>query len=251
MVIRLVALATLGVFAAVPAAAPAQNRVVAAYAYFQPFPQGNGEGRVHYVFRTADPLPEDAIGQIAIPSNLGYLLKVSPALHCYEGFAYVSRGPKAFGRPGDRRRVRIGRKGSLMDRVLTIRRYRKGYDRGGAIGCTKDPASGFVIWGTTIYPMLEPRQIFFAANSAPYITDLTWTGWGTTRAVGEGTYVNECSSGDCTPTPFRAPTTVVFDTSKPCPSWGARVYGGHATVYGDGPDDPRERPIPANVSTYC
>jgi hypothetical protein len=238
--VRLSSLAAAAALLVAPAMAPASTRVVSSYAYYTPVKgDPDYQGRVQVVFRTSRALPLNDAGFPTTKINVGFgAYRVSPDLNCYEADEDVRKGSSAAGLPGTRLPVRIGRNGSLLRRTLTVLPHRAGYDRGGLIGCTKDPKAGYLIFQTEPQPEVEPVRIFFQADAGPYIDKLTWVGWGTHRAVGRGVYVNECPIGPCAPTKFRKKTTVVFDHSAACPAWGARTYSGHTTVY-DAPDKPR------------
>ena len=112
--VRLIVLAVAGSLWMVPAAASARTTVTGAYAYFKADPGPGVAGRVYFEFRTDQALAEDSHGQITTPSDLQFINKVSPELHCYEAFDEVASGRKVFGHPGDHLRVRLGKNASIM-----------------------------------------------------------------------------------------------------------------------------------------
>ncbi len=91
-----------------------------------------------------------------------------------------------------------------------------------------------VIFNLYASPLERPGRVFFQANSGPYLADLQWTGWGTERAVGTGTWTLDCTNGggSCTPGDNgveRHPARYVVSRLVPCPRFGA-----DARAYGDG-----------------
>jgi hypothetical protein len=54
------------------------------------------------------------------------------------------------------------------------------------------------------HPVTEPRRIFTAFSSSPYLRGLTWEGWGTREAVGTGLWMSDCAS--CPPPDHRRAT---------------------------------------------
>lgn len=91
------------------------------------------------------------------------------------------------------------------------------------------------IFNLTDTPKVKPRTVYLSADAGPYVTRLTWRGWGTARAVGRGTFVSDCAS--CGPKE-RRPATIVLRTLRSCPAFDVRSYR-HAelTVH----DPPRHR----------
>lgn len=60
---------------------------------------------------------------------------------------------------------------------------------------------------------VKPRRIFFTANAGTYVRRLTWSGWGTDRAVAHGQYVSTCAS--CDPPRYRD-ATITFSRLRYC-----------------------------------
>jgi hypothetical protein len=67
-------------------------------------------------------------------------------------------------------------------------------------GQTAKPA---VYWNLG-HPVTEPRRIFTAFSSAPYLRRLTWEDWGAREAVGTGRWMSDCAS--CPPPAQRRAT---------------------------------------------
>ena len=98
-----------------------------------------------------------------------------------------------------------------------------------------------VIFDLFAQPLVKPEKVFLTANSGPYLKDLEWSGWGTKRATGTGTWIFDCTSGGFGCGPDSGVTThpVTYVLSRPaaCPRLGAgaRMYrSGAYTVDNDG-----------------
>jgi hypothetical protein len=68
----------------------------------------------------------------------------------------------------------------------------------------------------------KPQRYFFFADASPYVQIKRWVGWGTSTAIGYGTFVSEC--GDCMPL-GRTPAKLVLTDPEACRKRGGRVYG--------------------------
>ena len=205
---------------AVPAssAAAAAPRVIGSYVYFHPSSDDRDiVGTAEIVIRTDKALPVDANGYTKVG-----LYTISASEHCYATNRYVFRkGRNRKGRVGDRVRFRLGRRGSLLDRRFTVRKQRAKLPRGAALGCTRDPKARTVFFGLFREPQVEPPDIFFTANSGPYLTEISWSGWGTRQASATGVYVSDCAS--CGP-PETYPVTITAQRTRACPGYAARRY---------------------------
>jgi hypothetical protein len=214
MLIRSLALAALAVIVtAAPAAAAPKVTGVAAY-----LRTTKDSTATVVVFRTDAALPFKLAGfpttSVRIGGGDASTEDVSPSLHCYQAQVYG-------GRVGQRVRVRIGRKGSLLDRAVRVQRLTPAIARGGTLGCAADLASTAVIFNMYPPPLVQPGRFFFTANSGPYLKDLVWTGWGTPTATATGTYVSDCAS--CGP-PQTYAVTATVDRLANCPAVGAKYY---------------------------
>jgi hypothetical protein len=219
MRIRPLALTVLTVLAAAAPAAPAAAAAHAtgAVAYLRAL--AKDKPQIVVVFRTDVALPFRVAGwpstQGRIDGGSASLVDVSPSLHCYQASVYG-------GRVGQRVRVRLGRRGSVLDQTLRVQPMTPEVSRGGTLGCGADPATSAVIFGMYSEPLVAPGRWWFTANSGPYLRDLVWTGWGSPTVTATGTYVSDCAS--CGP-PQRYPVTVRVDGLVDCPRLGTKTYG--------------------------
>jgi hypothetical protein len=214
MVIRSLALAVLAAVAvAAPAAAAPKVTGVAAY-----LRKTEDSTATVLVFRTDAALPFKVAGfpttSVRIDGGQASTEDVSPSLRCYQAQVYG-------GHVGQHVRVRVGRKGSMLDRVVSVQRLTPGIARGGTLGCGADPVSSAVIFNMYPPPLVQPGRFFFTANSGPYLKDLVWTGWGTPVATATGTYVSDCASCGA---PQKYAVTVTVDGLADCPAVGAKYY---------------------------
>jgi hypothetical protein len=214
MVIRSLALAVLAAVA-VAAPAAAAPKVTGAAAYLR---KTDDSTATVVVFRTDAALPFKVAGfpttSVRIGGGQAATEDVSPSLHCYQAQVYG-------GRVGQHVRVRIGRRGSMLDRVVRVQPLTPAIARGGTLGCGADPASSAVIFNMYPPPLVQPGRFFFTANAGPYLKDLVWTGWGTPTATATGTYVSDCASCGA---PQQYAVTVTVDALADCPAVGAKHY---------------------------
>lgn len=245
-------------FAAAAPAAAAPPKAMGSYAFFQPTPDDEDyAGQTVVVLRTDRALPLTRDGN---PKRLGrvlgfrtFLSTISRDLHCYEMRSFVHRkgkGRATRGKVGDRVRVLVGAGGAILDRRMKVRKASDDLQRGGALGCGADPASGAVFFNLHSTPKSQPGQIFLTANSGPYITDITWTGWGTEPATATGTYISDCAScGE----PKSYAVTLVADQLIPCEPYGAQAYNRWTfeRAGGAAPGDPKDRGIDGEAELYC
>jgi hypothetical protein len=214
-----------------PAVATAADlKLSKGYVFYSPAPKDpDYAGYAVFVFRTTKALPTKE-GEVTVKAVVGgstdYLFAISRQLHCYGVSVPVRRdaGKRARGRVGDRVRVLLGAGGRIADHRFTVHAQRKGYFRGAPLGCGADPKSKVVQHTPSGFPYVEPYDIFFAANAAPYLHAIAWTGWGTERATGTATYISECAScGD----PVRRAVTVIAEQLEPCPARDVSVYASY------------------------
>jgi hypothetical protein len=105
-----------------------------------------------------------------------------------------------------------------------------------AVGCSAAVAPAAhaaprtVIFDLFPSPVETPDSIFLTANSGPYIEKVSWAGWGTAKAVGTGTFVD--NSGAPAPVP-KYPATYTLTDPGPCPRLGSDVtsYRGGVISY--------------------
>ena len=104
----------------------------------------------------------------------------------------------------------------------------------GTVACAAHAAPRTVIFTLFSDPLEMPKEIDLTANSGPYIEKVSWAGWGTEKAVGTGTYVD--NSGAPPPVP-KYPATYTLTDLGPCPRLGSDVtsYRGGVISY-DLPD---------------
>lgn len=83
-------------------------------------------------------------------------------------------------------------------------------------------------------PLETPKSVFLTADSGPFIEKVSWAGWGTEKAVGTGTFVD--NSGAPPPVP-KYPATYTLTDLGPCPRLGSDMtsYRGGVISY-DLPD---------------
>jgi hypothetical protein len=214
---------------ATPAVLP-PPRVTAAYVYFHHYANRQdlkfNLGTAELVYRTDGALPEYPTGDVRVTPRIaggsGSSYAISRSLHCYGASVYMDRRGR-IGRssalPGHRVRVRIP--GIGWTRMLTVRRQRPNLLRGQTLGCGSDPKASVVLYNLTLTPKVEPGRCFLTADAGPYVDKLTWTGWGTSKAVGTGTYISDCAS--CGPKESK-PATITLQRPVACAVYGTRVY---------------------------
>lgn len=171
-------------------AAPAAQayKVESAYLYYRAYdkPSHGYKGTAWLIVRTDSAIREvHGFAQFtaAIGRDYTRTFGLSRELTCYGAEADVAK--KSSLRVGKRVRVRLGAKYS---KVLRVRRSRAGYPTGKPLGCDKDPKTAVATSGLGGLPEFEPERVFYTADAGPYVYDITWSGWGTAEAVGEGTY---------------------------------------------------------------
>jgi hypothetical protein len=219
--------AALGAGPAVATAADA--KLSKGYVFYSPAPKDpDYAGYAVFVFRTTKALPTkegEVTVRAVVAGSRDFPFAISRQLHCYGVSVPVRRkGPGTGGRVGDRVRVLLGAGGKIADHRFTVRAERSGYYRGAPLGCGADPKSKVVQHTPNGFPYVEPYDIFFAANAAPYLHAIAWTGWGTERATGTATYISECPScGD----PVRRAVTVIAEQLEPCPARDVSVYASY------------------------
>lgn len=210
-----------------PAAEARHTRATAAYAYFEPATGRDArfeKGTAYVVFRTNRRLAEgrtanDPEVEVRVGGRSGSVFTISRKLRCYAAPVRIENRDKLG--LGSRARVRIGRRGTLLDRQMVVERRGAGDARGGRLGCGADRKSRFVLSNLFEVPLVEPRTIFYTANAGPYVTGLRWSRWGTRRALARGTYVSECAScGE----PKRLEARVILTRPRQSRSFGARAY---------------------------
>lgn len=247
----------LSLVAAAPAAA-APPKATGSYAFFQPTPEDQDyAGQTVVVLRTDRALALLPGGDPKVMGRvLGFrtsLSTVSRELHCYEMRSFVRRkgkGRETEGRAGDRVRVLVGSGGATLDRRMKVRKASGKLQRGRALGCGADPASRAVIFNLFSQPKTQPGTMFLTANSGPYISDITWTGWGTGTATGTGTYISDCAScGE----PESYAVTLVADELVACKPYGAKAYNRwrFEREGGAAPADPKKRGFDGEADLYC
>jgi len=70
-------------------------------------------------------------------------------------------------------------------------------------------------------PNVKPGRIFLTANSGPYIRQLHWKNWGTSKTVGRGRFISDCAS--CGPKENK-PAVITMRGLKTCKAHNYRVY---------------------------
>jgi hypothetical protein len=83
------------------------------------------------------------------------------------------------------------------------------------------------------HAVTEPRRIFTAFSSSPYLRRLSWEGWGTREAVGTGRWMSDCAS--CAPPAHRRGTIRLTGFVTRAEDRGVRTYR-KAVVTVDLPD---------------
>jgi hypothetical protein len=76
-----------------------------------------------------------------------------------------------------------------------------------AVAAPADQAARPAVYWSLGHAVTEPRRIFTAYSSAPYLRGLTWEGWGTRKAVGTGRWMSDCAS--CPPPHERGATVTL------------------------------------------
>ncbi len=198
-----------------------QTHVTGAYVYFT---SATGAARKFqsgtdwFTFRTDRALAPAHVA-VKIAGQDAYPFVISTRLHCYGAVADVARGDR--GLPGGRVLVTLGQRPVIYSRRLLVQRLRAGLPRGAALGCGADSASRVELFNLTEVPEVEPGSYFLTADAGPYVRDISWTGWGTERAVGTGTFVNDCAI--CGPRAITG-ATLILEHPVPCPTVGGLVY---------------------------
>ena len=59
---------------------------------------------------------------------------------------------------------------------------------------TADAPKKVVYFDYNYEPYFKPDRIFLTANSGPYLKNLKWKGWGTSKAVARGRFISDCAS---------------------------------------------------------
>ena len=97
-------------------------------------------------------------------------------------------------------------------------------------------ATGFLNCIDTAGPK-GPRNINMGcATGALYLEDLSWKGWGTDTAVGEGTtMINDCDPSCAEGTEFEFPVKVTLTDREPC-GQGIDIYTKMTTTFPEGTD---------------
>lgn len=111
----------------------------------------------------------------------------------------------------------------------------------GAAAAPAETGTRPAVYWSLGHAVTEPRRIFTAYSSAPYLRGLTWEGWGSRTAVGTGRWMSDCAS--CPPPDERRATVTLsgFVTCADDPS--VRSYR-KAVVTVDVPD------VGASDTTY-
>jgi hypothetical protein len=92
---------------------------------------------------------------------------------------------------------------------------------------TTAAAPKVVIFNMYPSPLVQPKRVFFQANSGPYLDKLTWPTWGAATTTGTGAYTLDCTNGgsacgaDTGLTTY--PARYVLSDLGPCPRVGANV----------------------------
>ena len=73
-----------------------------------------------------------------------------------------------------------------------------------AVAAPSGPAAKPAVYWSLGHAVTEPRRIFTAFSSSPYLRRLSWEGWGTPEAVGTGRWMSDCAS--CPPPAHRRAT---------------------------------------------
>ncbi|MCW2966486.1 MAG: hypothetical protein JWM71_258 [Solirubrobacteraceae bacterium] len=197
-ILRLTLILAAGALAAAPCASAAGN-VTGAYVYYRPYakPDKSTRGTAWLIIRTKRAFAESGgvvQGHMALAHVAdGYTFDtpISRELHCYGSFGYVS--PKSPLRIGKRVRVSVAGHGWRYSARLLVSKRRPGDPQGKRLGCTKDPSTAVAVGGiTNPTPEFQPERVFYTYGAGPAVIGLTWTGWGTAEAVGEGTFVCQC-----------------------------------------------------------
>jgi hypothetical protein len=78
------------------------------------------------------------------------------------------------------------------------------------------PADGCTLPGASQSMGVQPKEITTSGDGSAFVDGLTWTGWGTARAVGSGTLkLNDCTPSCAQGTYTSYPATVTLQGLKP------------------------------------
>jgi hypothetical protein len=229
--IALASATALCLLAAPAAAEAAPARAISAYAYYAKSDPGDpfARGLIWTALRTNRALREDRFGNPVVKG--GGLYVISRSQHCYGSYAEVPKGkaiPKSV-------RVKLGKAGSLIDTRLRVLPVRPGYGQGGAIGCTRDHKAAIFTSNLSRTPLVEPANLFFAANNGPRVVDIRWHRWGTHRAVGYGAYMARFAGSEGSEEELDVrPARVILSDPKMCASYGALSYSKFTLITWDG-----------------
>lgn len=85
-----------------------------------------------------------------------------------------------------------------------------------------------VIFNMYPSPLVQPKRIFFQANSGPFLDKIVWTGWGDAIATSTATWTLDCSNGGSSCSPDDPdlethPARYILSDLAPCPRFGPKA----------------------------
>lgn len=216
-VLRMTLILAAAALAAAPSASAA-GKVTGAYVYYRPAakPSKSIKGTAWLIIRTNRAFPEvggflhgPGMGVDGATHGFAFDTPISRDLHCYGSFGYVSA--KSSLRVGKRVRVSVVRQGWKYSARLRVSKRRPGDPQGKRLGCTEDASTAIAAHGiTNPTPQFQPERVFYTYGAGPAVIGLTWTGWGTAEAIGEGTFVCQCYP----PPENEEPAKIVYSAPK-------------------------------------
>jgi hypothetical protein len=110
------------------------------------------------------------------------------------------------------------------------------------------PQPKVVFFGLYPEPEVKPARIFLTANAGPYVKDIRWTGWGTAKAIGKGTFISDCAS--CGEKESK-PATLTFRRTVSCKQRGVRIYAYQRLQVKTAPGEKQRIRSLGNALVFC